>query len=271
MRQRRPPRASRAATTALPASSGPRLSSRRASAPASSRVDRPVEACRTRRGWCGRATTSRARATACGDVEHGEVVVLEHHPVREVAPVVGPAAGPHRRLLQRAQARDGLAGVPDERRRGRRPRRTRRVRVATPDRWRSEVQRGALGGEDRGQGPADPGGDGAGRQVGAVGQVPRHDDRGIDLGEGLVHAGPAREHPVGAGGEHGRPRVAGGSSAALRSPSGVRSSARARVTAGLDRMARRVGRPGGHHDLSVLAGARAPARPFHRRVVTAPA
>ena len=57
-----------------------------------------------------------------GDADAGEVVVLHQHEVGQRPAVVDAAAGAHRRLLERAQTGQRLAGVPDPRTR-RRPRR----------------------------------------------------------------------------------------------------------------------------------------------------
>ena len=90
------------------------------------------------------------------DAEMGEVVVLQQHPVGQVAAMVDTATGPDRGLLERAQAGRRLAGVPDAGVRRRSP-----GRVDEPARERGdarevaeEVQRGALRGEDRASGPA---------------------------------------------------------------------------------------------------------------------
>ena len=80
---------------------------------------------------------SRAVATASVIDDAAQVVVLDQQPVRQVAPVVAAAAGAHRRLGQRPQARARSCGCPrpGPTRRPPRPRRTRDVRVAMPDRW----------------------------------------------------------------------------------------------------------------------------------------
>ncbi len=48
-----------------------------------------------------------------GDRRPAEVVVLDQHGLGQAAPVVVAAAGPDRGLLQRPEARRGLAGVED--------------------------------------------------------------------------------------------------------------------------------------------------------------
>src|SRR3546814_11297799 len=53
------------------------------------------------------------RGDRLGDAEQGQVVVLEHDPLGEVAAVVHRSARPHSSLLEGAQARCRLAGVPD--------------------------------------------------------------------------------------------------------------------------------------------------------------
>ena len=50
-------------------------------------------------------------ADRVGDARAGQVVVLDQHGVGQPGAVVGAAAGPHRRLLEHAQARRRLAGV----------------------------------------------------------------------------------------------------------------------------------------------------------------
>ena len=55
----------------------------------------------------------RGARTASVIVETGEVVVLHEHQLRQRAPVVHPSAGTDRRLLERAQAGQRLARVPD--------------------------------------------------------------------------------------------------------------------------------------------------------------
>ena len=144
------------------------------------------------------------------DAEDGEVVVLEHHPVREVGPVVAGAAGADRRLLERAQPRRRLARVPDASRAARAAASAnRRVRVAMPERWQRKFERGALAGEDRRQRPADRAERRARRGRGAV--DPRPDDlhRGVELCEDLGGAGRAGDDPRLARDEVGRGRRVG--------------------------------------------------------------
>ena len=49
------------------------------------------------------------------NAEHGEVVVLEHDPVGQVAAMVHRSPRPHRGLLEGTQTGRGLTGVPDAR------------------------------------------------------------------------------------------------------------------------------------------------------------
>ena len=166
----------------------------------------------------------RARSTASAIPSAGEVVVLEQHPVGQVAPVVGAAAGAHRRLLERAQARAWSCGCPRSE-----PAAGRRGRVDEPPGERGdarevaeEVQRRALGGEDRRQRPVDPadrlpGGD-AVAVVGGPG--PRRPRRRPGRRPRRHTPMPART-PATPGHER-RPSLvaASGSSADVRSPSG---------------------------------------------------
>ena len=70
-----------------------------------------------------------------GDAEVAEVVVLDQDPLGQVAAVVHAATGAHRRLLEGAQARRRLAGVPDAGAAVRRPARSGACSVAMPERW----------------------------------------------------------------------------------------------------------------------------------------
>ena len=88
-----------------------------------------------------------------GDGEPAQVVVLDQDGLGQAAPVVVPAAGPDRRLLQGPQPRRGLAGVEHP---GGRVGRLHRVDVAPGQGGHAgqvaeEVERGPLGGEDRAQ------------------------------------------------------------------------------------------------------------------------
>ena len=164
--------------------------------------------------------------------------------VGQGAPVVGPAAGAHGRLLEGPQAGRRLAGVADARRRPAASARSGGSRVATPDRWQQEVERGALGGEDRraaGRSTAPSAGPGVDarrrrRASHATSTV------GSSWREGLVGARGARparrrrrRHDVGRGASRRR-----GSARRVRSPRRQRSSARARATASRTACDRRV-------------------------------
>ena len=141
------------------------------------------------------------------DAEGGQVVVLEHHPVRQVAPVVDPAAGPHGRLLQRPQARRGLARVPDA-----------HPPVGGVDEAPGEggharqvaeqVEGGALGRQQRGQRAGGHGHHGAGGQAGAVVGVPGDGQRRVDLVEHLLGGGAPGQHAAGPGHDLGVGRQA---------------------------------------------------------------
>ena len=78
--------------------------------------------------------------------------------------MVDAAAAPHRVLLERAQARQGLAGVADPRTVPPTAVTHARVAVAMPDRCVTQVQRCALGREDPGRGPGDHEGGGSGHR-----------------------------------------------------------------------------------------------------------
>ena len=130
------------------------------------------------------------------------MVVLDQHEVAQRAPVVHAAAGPHRGLLQRPQPGGRLAGVPDAGPAVGRPHEPpgeggHARQVA------QEVQRGALGGEDRGQRPVDPAQHLAGPDLGAVVGGPVQLGRRVDLAEGLAHAAAAGDHALLAGHEGG--------------------------------------------------------------------
>ncbi len=209
----------------------------------------------------------RARRDGLGDAEAGEVVVLEHHPVREVAAVVPAAAGPHRRLLERAQAGRRLAGVPD-----RGPRRGGVDEAAgeggDAGEVAEEVQRGALGGEDRRQ----RAGDACRRACPARRRrrrrpPTRRSTAGVELGEGLGRARASRR---------GRRRLRGTKSAvaampgsrraAVMSPSGVEVLGERHADGPADLRHRRV-MDGGHGAASLLDLERRSGRRGGRRVV----
>ena len=118
--------------------------------------------------------------------------------------------------------------------RRRRPRSTkRRVQRGDARQVAQEVQRGALGREDRRQRPVD----GGRWPCPATTASPSSADQTtstlvVDLTERLGGAGSTGQHARLADHEGGRrPRASAGSRAEVRSPSGVRSSARARATA----------------------------------------
>ena len=148
--------------------------------------------------------------------------------------MVRTAAGPDRRLLERAQPRRGLAGVPHA---CGRSGVGHDVDEATGEggdarQVAEEVQRRALGGEDRRQ-PARHFAEGlAGLQRVTVGGRPRHGHatstwRNVSV----AHTRDRRARPRAGNERAPSPPASGGSSAEVRSPSGVRSSARARSTA----------------------------------------
>ena len=93
------------------------LSSRIRSAPASSDLARPGRSVSTSTSIGHLREGARAPAlNACGDpARRDHVVVLDHRRVGQRHPVVDAAAAAHRVLLQRPQARRGLAGVADRR------------------------------------------------------------------------------------------------------------------------------------------------------------
>ena len=124
------------------------LSSRIRSQPASSSSrswSRSVTSTSTGSVGVGVADRLEGRHHAAGR-EH--VVVLDHRHVAEAEPVVDPAAAAHGVLLQRAAARAASCGCRSTRALVPSSASTQReVAVATPERWRGEVQRGALGGQ----------------------------------------------------------------------------------------------------------------------------
>ena len=124
------------------------------------------------------------------------MVVLEHHPVAQVAAVVPGAAGPDGGLLERPQARRGLAGVPDPERRGGVDERPGAGGDAAQ--VAEEVEGRALGREDRGQRTGHDAEDLPGRDLLAVVDLPDHVDLAVDLAEGLRGARGAGDDAVGA-------------------------------------------------------------------------
>ena len=153
--------------------------------------------------------------------------------VGQRAAVVHAAAGAHRRLLERRAARAASCGCPRSAPSARRRSTNRRVSVATPEQVAQEVERGALAGEHRPQRPGDrrrrlvPGADG----VAVVDAASRPARVGSSCANtSVAHAVPG-EHAVGARRRRRRPRApSAATSAAVRSPSGPRSSASARAT-----------------------------------------
>ena len=138
-----------------------------------------------------------ARRTASRDADAGEVVVLDQHELGERATMVHAAAGAHRRLLDRTQTGQRLAGVPDPRHG------TRGVDEPAGERGDArevaeEVERAALAGEHRPQRTGHLADLGPGRDRVAVVEEPLHLHRGIDLREHLVGARGTREHAFGA-------------------------------------------------------------------------
>ena len=71
---------------------------------------RPARACRTRPRRSGPGQRARGPLDRLAEVEVHEVVVLDEHRVRQALAVVEPAAGAHRGLLERAQARAASCG-----------------------------------------------------------------------------------------------------------------------------------------------------------------
>ena len=166
-----------------------------------------------------------------GDGGAGEVVVLDQHGVGEPQAVVGAAAGADGGLLEEAEAGEGLARIEDADPGvglvGRLDEAGREGGDAGE--VAEEVQRSALGGEDRAQGPADIEDGVAGFELVTVVCVPFEVEGGADAAEGLVRAGAAGEDAAWRGpGAHSAPVAVSGTSAAVRSPSGPRSSASAR-------------------------------------------
>ena len=173
--------------------------------------------------------SARARAHRLGDAEPGEVVVLHQHELRQRPAVVHAAAGTDRRLLDRPQAGQRLAGVPDPGGRA--------GGVDEPTRERSPPPTGGTGSSTRVRSPVStersgpatsptfvPGADHV-----AVVDEPAHLHRRVELREHLVAQRGAGDHAVGPRDDvDGRRRASAGTSAAVRSPSGPRSSASAR-------------------------------------------
>ena len=109
--------------------------------------------------------------------------------------MVGPAPRPHGRLLQRPQPGIVLR-VSHTRTSGPTASTKRRVSVATPDKWRAKFSAVRSAVRIEASGPLTSAATVPGHEVGPVGQVPLHGDLGVDLGEGLVHAGSPGEHAL---------------------------------------------------------------------------
>ena len=162
--------AARSARRPPAARSGPMLSSSRNVAPASSASATCAtvshSTCTSTSGKRSR-TAAKRRPTPPAAID---VVVLDQRGVAEAHPLVVPAAAAHRVLLQRAQARGGLAGVQHGR-----PGAldlvdpAARVSVATPERWQARFSAVRSAGEQRPD--RAPGGEHRlpGRDRGAVG------------------------------------------------------------------------------------------------------
>ena len=161
-------------------------------------------------------------STASVMPEAGEVVVLQQHEVGQRAAVVHAAAGAHRRLLERAQTGQRLAGVPDARRR---PGGVdeRRVAWRRPSRWHRKLSAVRSPVRTDAQRPGD-------RRRPSLPAPTRRRRRaatstctvGVDLRERLGRARGAGEHAVGARDDVGGGAAASAAtSAAVRSPSGA--------------------------------------------------
>ena len=176
------PAASRCATamasTTVP---GSMLSSSTASAPARaasatwSRASHSISTIRP-------GHSARARLHRIGDARPGQVVVLHQHGVGEAEAVAGATAGPHGRLFEQAQARRRLAGVEDRHRRVALVRGRHELRRQRRDAGQAaeEVQRRALGREDRPQRAGQLQHGVPGRQLVPVGRPPAQVDLGAD-------------------------------------------------------------------------------------------
>ena len=154
-----------------------------------------------------------------GDVGAREVVVLQHHPVAEVQPVVQTPSGPHRGLLQDPQAGRGLAGVPDPCASARR-RHPAGGLGGDPREAAEEVEGCAFGGQNRRQRAPHLSHHVAGVETPTIGAVPRHPDGRVHLPEGLLGTRRAGQDASGArhdGTHRQRPyRQEGGTQVAIR-------------------------------------------------------
>ncbi len=121
-----------------------------------------------------------------------EMVVLEHQPSAEVAAMVATSAGAGGGLFEAAQAGRGLAGIPD-------------ADATVGDlhelihpggnarQMAHEVERRALGGQDRRERSLDVGNNRTGLELITIVEVPGDFDAGIDLAERLGGAQTSRE------------------------------------------------------------------------------
>ena len=167
------------------------------------------------------------------------MVVLEHHPVAQVASMVGTAARSDGRLLQRAQARGRLAGVPHPRATARR-RDERSGDRGDAGQVAEEVERRPLAGEDR----RERSGEDIAHTAPAATTPLRQPARTLEAAStwrkvSSTHARPATTPGV-------RATICpdayapGGSRAEVRSPSGVRSSPIAKRDHSVDGTDRRI-------------------------------
>ena len=202
-----------------------------------------LEVGRTRRARAGPATVALAAATASAMPSPARWLSLNITQSDEVAAVVPAAPGPHRRLLERAQARRGLAGVPDAGRAAGRGRVDEaRGEGGDAREVAEEVERGALAGEDRRQRPGRPcrsPSPAATASPSAAAQATS--TRGSSWAKVSVAQAVPASTPSARGTKSATAVAPAGSSAEVRSPSGVRSSASARATA--SRTAWSEGRP----------------------------
>ena len=158
---------------------------------------------------CRCAAPARTQLDRGGDAAgRGDVVVLDHRAVEEAEAVRRAAAVHHGLLLEGAQAGRGLARRGDARlgagglgdvggRQGR--------HAAQPA---EEVERRALGGEDRRQRAAQLGDDVAGGEALAVADDDLHGERRVDQPRRLLERGHAGEH-AGLARDHAGDAVAG--------------------------------------------------------------
>ncbi|MDR6137000.1 hypothetical protein QE438_000304 [Pseudoxanthomonas sp. SORGH_AS 997] len=122
------------------------------------------------------------------------MVFLEHHHVEQADAVVVAAAAAHGVLLRQAQARDRLARIQDARAgaaHGRDEGRGDRGRAAQ---GLQEVERGALGADQRARAPAQGGQHGAGGHALAFGHAPVDGDLRIELAMAGVEPRSPADH-----------------------------------------------------------------------------